>query len=78
MSLPASFKLDVQSAADLADLIVWLRRCPSRHRHLLFMLDSGAWQALLGIESSSRELAEKVEALLAKHTDQPIDRPAEG
>jgi len=68
MSLPASVKLSDQQAADLADLIVWLRRCPSRHRHLLFVLDSPRYTDLLGIEASATNLAEKVEALLAKHT----------
>jgi len=68
MSAPSDIKLSDQHKADLTDLIAWLRRCPSRHRHLLFLLQSELYSDLVHVESSARTLAEKVEALLAKYT----------
>lgn len=68
MAVTSEMKLSVKQKADLAELIDWLRKCPSRHRHLLFMLESDLYSDLNTIEWSSSALAERVEFLLGKHS----------
>lgn len=62
-----TFRLSDQDKLDVAELIVYLRRIPSRHRHLLAALDFEFYTALVRLETSAKALADKVEESALHH-----------
>lgn len=55
-----SFVLTPKDNGDINDLLNWLERCPSRHRHLLACLGGDLYIDLCKVESAAKTLAEQV------------------
>ena len=49
------------------ELVAYLRRIPSRHRHILAALDFKFYTALVKLEGEAKALADEVEASAKRH-----------
>jgi hypothetical protein len=67
MAASDTFRLSEREKTDIAELVAYLRRIPSRHRHILAALDFKFYTALVKLEGEAKALADEVEASAKRH-----------
>lgn len=67
MAASDTFRLSEREKTDITELVAYLRRIPSRHRHILVVLDFKFYEALVKLEAEAKALADEVERSARRH-----------